>query len=147
MREDWYLLPMVDFDLTYLRLDGYQESGAGAFDLDVEQSEGVIFAATPATKVGRRIDLEGRSVLNAFLSAGVSFMNGNDWDTKARFADAPSGTDGFSTTLDTPDVLGRITAGVEVFNAGAINIRAQYRADLALDHRSQSAELRLSMTF
>lgn len=147
VREDWYLQPMVDFDLTYLRLDGYQESGAGAFDLDVEQSEGVIFAATPATKVGRRIDLVGGSVLNAFLSAGVSFMNGNDWDTKARFADAPSGTDGFSNTLDTPDVLDRITAGVEVFNAGAINIRAQYRADLASDHRSQSAELRLSMTF
>lgn len=143
----WYVKPQADLNLAYLRLDGFQETGAAAFNLDVSKSDNVVFSATPAVELGRRINLKSGTVVNAFASAGVSFLSGNDWDTEARFANAAPSSGGFGTTLDTPDVLGRFSAGVEVYNEGALNLRAQYDADVASDYLSHGAALRLSVKF
>lgn len=77
-----------------------------------------------------RIDLEDGTVLNAFASPGVSFLIGNDWETGARLVRAPSGNDGLVTMLDTSDVVGRLSAGIDMLDSGPISIRAQYEATL-----------------
>lgn len=144
---DWYMQPSLDVSASYLNLDGYQESGGGAFNLDVSDSDGVIFAATPAMKVGRRFDFDNGSVVNAFVSVGASFMHGNDWSTNARFANAPSGSGGFGTTLETPDTVGRFSAGLDVLNTDFYSIQFQYDADVASEYLSQSARLQVTVKF
>lgn len=144
---NWYVEPQINLDMTYLRLDGYRETGAGPFNLDVSTSDDVVFSATPAVKLGRRVNLENGTILNAYATAGVRFLSGNDWNTNARFANVASSSGGLGTTLDTPDVLGRFGAGVEVFNEGGINFRVQYDASVASNYLSHQAELRLSVAF
>ena len=70
------------------------------------------------------------------MTTGVSCLSDHDWETQARFANAPAGVGGFTTRLDTPDVIGRIGAGIEVFNEGSLNVRAQYKADLGIRQRA-----------
>lgn len=146
-RDDWYLQPRIDLSMNYLRLDGYKESGAGPFNLNVDAMDGLIFAATPAVRLGRRIHLKDGTTLNAFVDSGVSFLSGNDWKTDAQFASAPGGTGGFTSTLDAPDIIGRLGAGIEVLNAGRVSIKAQYDVDFGKDYFSHSASLRVNIAF
>jgi outer membrane autotransporter protein len=147
VQDQWYFQPSVDLRATYLRLNGYEEEGAGAFDLKVEDSDGGVFSLTPAIRVGRRIQMNSGALLNAYAEAGIRLFDGNDWTSSARFADAPVTTNGFSTTLDTPDQVGRVNFGVEVFEAGRVNIQAEYQAEFADAYLAQSAQLRLTWRF
>ncbi|MEM8571996.1 MAG: autotransporter outer membrane beta-barrel domain-containing protein [Pseudomonadota bacterium] len=147
VRGNWYLQPSVDLDAIYLRLDGYEEQGAGAFDLDVETSDDTVLTLTPAARLGRRIQLESGALLNAYAEAGISFSSGTSWETTARFADAPSAANDFTSELETPDTIGRINVGIEVFETGRLNLQAEYQADVAEDYLSQSGQIRLSWLF
>ena len=146
-RESWYMEPAIDVDLTYVRLDGYSESGAGDFDLTVDDADTVVLTGTPWMKLGRRVDLQGGGVLDAFVSAGVSLSTGEDFDTTARLSNAPAGTGDFTTRLDNPNVIGRLSAGLEVYATDRIQLRLQYDGSLADDQTSTGGQIRLSYFF
>ncbi|MEM1129254.1 MAG: autotransporter outer membrane beta-barrel domain-containing protein [Pseudomonadota bacterium] len=144
--QQWYLQPRLDLDATYLRLDGYTEKSASPLALSVDGSDGFIFSASPAVKLGRRVDMRDGGVFDVFAAAGVSFTGGNDWKTDARFVDAAGSSD-FSTELDMPDVLGRIEAGVEVMTAGAFALTVQYEVEFGDDLFGQSGLLQAAWRF
>lgn len=116
--------------------------GAGSYKETLDVLSGRGFSAVTAARYDASVRLvnsafscptfvDSTAVLNAFLTTGVSCLSDHDWETQARFANAPVGVDRFTTRLDTPDVIGRVGAGIEVFNEGSLNVRAQYKADLA----------------
>lgn len=143
----WYLQPSVELSATYLRLDGYKETGAGAFNLDVESSDEFIYSLTPEVQVGKRIDMEGGAILNAYLKLGVTANSQDEWTTTARFPDSPSSAGTFKSVLGTPSTLGRLDLGIEVFRAGRISLEAAYQVDFAKDYSAQSANFRLNWLF
>jgi uncharacterized protein with beta-barrel porin domain len=130
-----------------VRLDSYTESGAGNFNLQVDESDTVVLTGTPWLKLGRRVDLEDGGTLDAHVSAGVSLSTGEDFDTTARLADGPQGIDGFTTTLDNPNVIGRLSAGVEVYATDRVQLRVQYDGSFADGQTENGGLLRLSYFF
>ncbi len=143
----WYLEPALDVDLIYVNLDGYTETGGGDFDLAVGSSDSVVLAGTPWLKLGRRVDIEGGATLDAFVTGGVSLSTGEDFTTTARFANAPAGTGDFTTELDNPNVIGRLSAGVDLYATDRVEVRLQYDGSFAAGQTSNGGLFRLSYFF
>jgi outer membrane autotransporter protein len=146
-RDSWYLEPALEVDLAYVRLDGYTESGAGDFDLAVDETDTVVLTGTPWLKLGRRVDMQGGGVFDAYVSGGLSLSTGEDFDTTARFADAPPGSGDFTTRLDNPNLVGRISAGIDVHATDRIQLRLQYDGSFADDQSSNGGQFRISYFF
>lgn len=125
----------------------YTETGAGEFNLDVDSSESTILTGTPWLKLGRRADLRGGGTLNAYASAGVSLSTGEDFDTTARLASAPPGIGDFTTTLDNPGVVGRLSAGLELFATDRIQLRLQYDGSFAENQSENAGQIRFAYFF
>ena len=49
--EQFYLRPSLDLAATWMKLDSYDESGAGDFDLSVAGSSSWVLSAAPAVEV------------------------------------------------------------------------------------------------
>jgi outer membrane autotransporter protein len=146
-RGTWYAEPALDLDLVYVWLDGYTESSAGDFDLEVASTDTVVATGTPWLKLGRRIDFTPGVTLDAFVAAGVSLSTGDDFDADARFADAPSGAGDFTTRLDNPSVVGRLSAGVDLYATDRVHVRLQYDGSFADDRTANGGQVPLSYFF
>ncbi|PJN94623.1 transporter, partial [Amaricoccus sp. HAR-UPW-R2A-40] len=146
-RGAWYMEPALDLDLIYVELDSYTESGAGEFNLAVDSADTVVLTGTPWLKLGRRVDLAGGGTLDAFVSGGVSFSSGEDFSTTARLAGAPSGAGDFTTEIDNPSVIGRISAGIDLYATDRLELRLQYDGSFADGQTSNGALFRLSYFF
>ena len=146
-RGTWYAEPALAIDLNYIRMDNYTETGAGDFDLDVDSADTTVLTGTPWIKLGRRVDLGGGGTLDAYASVGVSLSAGEDFDITSRFAGAPAGTGDFTTTLDTPNVVGRLSAGVELYATDRIQFRLQYDGGFADNQTENAGQIRFSYFF
>lgn len=143
----WYMEPALDVDLVYVKLDGYTEKGAGEFDLAVDSADTVVLAGTPWLKLGRRVDLANGGVLDAFVSGGVSFSTGEDFSTIARLAHAPSRGGDFTTEIDNPSVIGRVSAGIDLYATDRVELRLQYDGSFADGQTSNGGQFRFSYFF
>ncbi len=143
----WYVQPYLDLSATYVRMDSYEESGAGAFDLDVDDSDKLVLSATPSVELGRRLALPDGSILRAYASGGIVLHGPNNFATDARMADAPGSAGSFRSELRNPNVAARLGLGVEVMTTRSIDLKLQYDADLASDSMANSAMARLSWRF
>ncbi|RVM75156.1 autotransporter domain-containing protein, partial [Sinorhizobium meliloti] len=113
-QDPYYVRPLVDLDLIYSHASGYRESGTGALDLLVDDAGQWSFHATPAIEVGTRVEVNETTVMRAFAGAGVSFSTVDSWDTSARLAGAPAGIGMFDSEVPLADVVGRVTAGLDL---------------------------------
>jgi uncharacterized protein YhjY with autotransporter beta-barrel domain len=144
---DWYVTPSASVHAVYAHGNGFTETGASPFNLAVEDQDGFALTAAAAVEVGKRIDLGAYGVLRPFLGAGVSFTTADDWMTKARFTSLPGVADSFSTASPVPEVLGKLTAGVELAGSSSWDIRLQYDAEMGQDYLSHTGVARLSVHF
>ena len=143
--QGWYLRPTLDLHAAYVRMNGYSESGAAPFNLDVESSDKVFLAASPTLELGARFDLPEGSTLRAFGSAGAAFFIDNDWHTNARFAD--SSADSVDSELSMPDVVARVGLGVEMVTAKQFTAKLQYSGDFGGDYSSHAGMFRVGLMF
>lgn len=144
---DYYIRPLVDFDLIYSHANGYRESGAGLLDLAVDDSGQWSFHATPALEVGTRMALSETTVMRAFAAAGVSFGSADSWETTARLANAPDGTGSFDSEIPLAQVVGRLTAGVDLASDNGFGLRVNYQGAFSDTYTSHGGALRLSYRF
>jgi uncharacterized protein YhjY with autotransporter beta-barrel domain len=145
--ERWYLRPLIDLDATYVRMDSYNEDGAGDFDLEVDSADKLVLAGTPALEIGARLPLSGGTVLRPYASAGVSFFSGNNWEVDAGFRNAPDDAGQFSSELANANVMARFSAGVDVITAGSVDVKLQYDAQIADDMWANAGTLRVNYRF
>ncbi len=145
-RGTWYAEPAFDLDLSYVKLDGYDETGGGDFALGVDQTDTTVLTGTPWLKVGRRVNLEGGQILDAYVAGGASLSAGEDFDVTAHFLATPE-AGSFQTTLDNPGFVGRVTAGLELYASDRLHVRVQYDGGFANDQTTNGAQFRLSYLF
>jgi uncharacterized protein YhjY with autotransporter beta-barrel domain len=141
----WYLRPTLDLHAAYVRMDGYSESGAAPFNLDVDSSDKVFLAAAPTLEIGTRLDLADGSTLRAFASAGAAFFADNDWRTDASFADASADT--FASELPIPDTVARVGLGIEMVTTKRISAKLQYAGDFGDGYSSNAGMFRVGYMF
>lgn len=102
---------------------------------------------SPGVEVGGRFDLDNGYTVRPYASAGIVLSSIGEWDTRARFAIAPAGTDPFDSTLDTGRVFGLISGGVQVLGTKGMDVRLQYDGLLSNKVRSHSGTLKASWRF
>ena len=141
----WYLRPTLDLHAAYVRMDGYSESGAAPFNLDVNSSDKVFLAAAPTLEIGTRLDLADGSTLRAFASAGAAFFSDNDWHSQASFEDAPANS--FDSELPMPDTVARVGLGIEMVTTKRITAKLQYAGDFGDDYNAHAGMFRVGYLF
>ena len=142
-----YIKPLVDLDVIHTRMSSFNESGAGALNLHVEGVSKWTAIVSPAVEFGGRLDLKNGYTVRPYASVGMSLSSTGKWDTRARFASAPDGTDLFKSTLNTGRVFGQISGGVQLLNKNGMDLRVQYDGLLSSKVRSHSASLKASWQF
>ncbi len=145
--ESWYLRPMADLELIYVRAPGYSESGAGALGLEYDDADQFTFAFSPALEVGGRVGLGGGYALRPFALAGVSVLSNDEWDVTTRLSSAPAGTAGFETTLPLDQVIGRVSAGVQLMGLQGADLRLTYDGEFSNHITSHAGALTVSVPF
>lgn len=145
---NWYLKPMADLDLHFVKQYGYRERGAGIFDLATLDQSQVSATVSPALEIGSRFELAGL-VARAYLNAGASFASGNGGQQKQRFAilGAGDGLPSFETETGTPRVYGNARAGIDLVTTSGWELRAEYGLRAANGYREHNAELRAALRF
>ena len=146
-RNGFYLRPSLDLDANWIGLGGYDESGAGDFDLSVDDSDSWVLSAAPAVEIGARVDLADGTVLRPFANVGARFVSGNDWTVDSGFRSAPDDAGSFSSQVDNPNAVATFGAGITVMTTGNLNLTAQYQGAFADGYTAQSGALKATWRF
>ncbi|MGO4127873.1 autotransporter domain-containing protein, partial [Inquilinus sp. YAF38] len=144
---DWYIRPYGDLDVVYTDLPGFEEKGDDLYALDVRGSSKTSVALSPMVEFGGRLDLDPETALRAYVAFGMSYLPDNSRTIHSSFAGASSANGTFSDQIDSPEVLGRIDVGLQLFRAGDFELKGEYTADLGGEFLSQSASARAAYHF
>ncbi|MGO1075010.1 hypothetical protein [Inquilinus sp. CA228] len=145
--DDWYIRPYGDLDVVYSELPGFEEKGDDLSALDVHDSSKTSVALSPMVEFGGRLDLDPETTLRAYAAFGVSYQPDNTRTIHSSFVGASSANDSFSDQIDSPEMLGRIDVGVQLFRAGGFELKGEYTADVGDSFLSQSASARFAYHF
>lgn len=141
------VVPMLDLTATYVSFGGISETGAGAANLIVADSDEWIYSMTPAIgALGTLVATEDYKV-NVSAKAGVSLFSESGFTSAARFAGAPAGTAGFSTASSFDDVVGNFSGAVEWQASDNASIKLGYDGRLGEVSQSHGGFVRAVLPF
>jgi uncharacterized protein with beta-barrel porin domain len=126
----FYWKPILDANLTYLRLGSVAESGGNGAALAVEGSGQTVFTLSPTLEAGTEWWLANGTLIRPMLRAGAIWYSNDELALSASFEGAPAGVGPFIITKRLDDVMGLISAGIEVINANDAVLRLSYDAQL-----------------
>jgi hypothetical protein len=144
---DWYVRPYGDFDLSYLGAPGFQEFGSREYALVVHSSSKVNVAISPMVEIGGRHDVAPGLVLRPYAAVGLSVLPNNARTLDASFVSGLPGEGTFQTVIKTPSVLGKFDLGVQLYQGGGFEIKAEYGLETGTAFLSQSGTARLAYHF
>ncbi|CAM4030675.1 Autotransporter domain-containing protein [Bordetella tumulicola] len=96
---------------------------------------------------GRRMDLDDKTTLRAYAAFGLRYTPDNTHRIDASFANATADNGTFTDRVRSPELLGKVDLGLQMFRAGGLEIKAGYSADFSSSFLSQSANIRLGYYF
>lgn len=141
------LVPMLDFTATYVSFGGISETGAGAANLIVADSDEWIYSVTPAIgALGALVTTEDYKV-NLSAKAGVSMFSESGFSSSARFAGAPAGAAGFTTISEFDDVVGNLSAALEWQASDNASVKVGYDGRLGEVSQSHGGFVRAVLPF
>ncbi|MFI0849578.1 autotransporter domain-containing protein, partial [Mesorhizobium sp. IMUNJ 23232] len=144
---DLYLRPYGDLDVIYTHLPGVQESGSSPYALDLGSSSETNVALSAMMEFGGRVDLDANRTLRPYAAFGVSYLPDNTRTIEVSAANQTSTNGTFNDYIETPDVLGRIDLGIQLYSVSGFEVKAGYTADIGDSFLSQSASARLAYHF
>ncbi|MFV0282313.1 MAG: autotransporter outer membrane beta-barrel domain-containing protein [Castellaniella sp.] len=144
-RQSWYLRPYVDFDVSHIRQNGYQEEGSGLFDLKVHGNDTTSYMVSPMLEIGGRRNLASGSTLRAYLVGGASFLNGGDVVTTMELGSL--GSKPFSLRSGMPRTYANLSAGLEYVTPKGFELKTEYSLRVNGQYRDQSFTLRTAYHF
>ena len=142
----WYAKPMVDLMVTNVNMDGFGERGGLGAGLKVASYDETVFSATPALEVGNQWATQGGTLVRPYVRGGVSFYNDVDFPIVASYAVAP-GVAPFRTNGEIDDVLGNISAGVQILGVAGSVLSFSYDGSFGDTIVEHSASAKASVRF
>jgi hypothetical protein len=145
-----YLKPTMDVDLIYTAMPGFNETGAGALNLNVSSMRNVMFAATPMLELGQTLVWPNGQAFRPFVQAGATFLSNGSRTINATFEGAPAGVAPFATVTSFPQTLGKLSTGYDFFGFAGIpglDMRVQYEARFGHDYTDQTGTLKIMKRF
>jgi uncharacterized protein YhjY with autotransporter beta-barrel domain len=145
---DWYVRPMIDAGITYIRLGGFQESGAGAANLNVEASNHTYVTVQPALEVGWEFRQANGTLLRPFVVGGVTqYVSGSSAQITASFQGAPAGVQPFRITTAMDKTYAEINLGLDIIGIDGRDVRLTYIGQFSEHTTSHAAALKFSVPF
>ncbi|MEM7777268.1 MAG: autotransporter domain-containing protein [Pseudomonadota bacterium] len=141
----WYLRPVLDVSAVYLDRDGVNESGAGAANLVVGDSEDTVFSASPALELGGQYELVPGTMLKPFLMLGVTVYSDDDRSAVSAFAGEPNLT--FETATEHGNLFANISAGAELGSTSGLGMTIGYDGVLSDDVTQHSVYAKGRLSF
>jgi outer membrane autotransporter protein len=146
-RGDWYLKPYGDVDVYYSKLSGFKEGGGTPYALRVRSADKTNVALTPMLELGRRVDLDAKTSLRTYAALGVSYRPDSSYTINSSFVNANASSGTFKDRLKSPEVLGKIDLGLQLYRAGGFEAKAGYTVDVGSHYNSQTATARFAYHF
>lgn len=140
-----YVKPQIQGGATLVSREGFTENGAGAGNLTVQGETQTFLHAAPSVEIGGDFQAAGMTV-RPYVRLGATILSEDEVDTTARFAAAGVATN-FTTTVERDDFFGEIDAGVVLFTAEDVSLRAEYQGRLSSDTTSHGGFLKLQIDF
>jgi outer membrane autotransporter protein len=144
---DWYVRPYGDLDVIYTHLSEVDERGSPLYALDLDSSSDTNVALSAMVEVGGRVDLESGMTLRPYAAFGVSYLPDNTRTVSGRFASETFDNGSFTDHLESPDFLGRIDLGLQVYSDNGFEVKAGYTADIGDSFLGQTASARIGFHF
>jgi len=144
---DWYIRPYGDVDVVYTHAPGFKEGGSSPYALNVRTADQTNVSFSPMIEFGRRGDLDAKTTIRAYAAFGLSWRPDNTRTVKSSFSNADSSNGTFTDYIKSPEVLGKVDQGLQLFRAGGYEFRARYTADIGNHFVSQSATARFAYHF
>ncbi|MFC7395585.1 hypothetical protein ACFQU1_00065 [Chelatococcus sp. GCM10030263] len=144
---DLYVRPYGDFDVIHTNLPAARESGSSIYALDVQGSSKTSVALSAMMEVGGRINLDEQTTLRPYASVGVSYLPDDTRAIEASFANETVNNGTFFDYIETPDILGRIDLGLQVYRLDDFELKVGYTADIGSSYLSQSVSARFAYHF
>ncbi|MEC9432380.1 MAG: hypothetical protein VYD87_05705 [Pseudomonadota bacterium] len=138
--------PALDLDLVHAANEGYRETGAGAFDLKVEDGSETAFRATPSIGLAQTLSLGETGAATIWGTGGVSFSTSDAYTTTARFASSTA-VGGFSSSTPVADVAARVAAGVSFAATERLDVGLRYDGAFGDGYTAHAGSLRLNWKF
>ncbi|MEQ8824311.1 MAG: hypothetical protein RIC14_08045 [Filomicrobium sp.] len=143
----FFIKPLVDFEITQLRNNGFEETGAGALSAYSESFDETLYTIRPAIQIGGTIGLGARQSVRPFVEVGVSLHPEKELILPVRLAGAPDDVAAFEvkTSIDTA-VVG-IATGLEMTSEEGVNFSLRYDTEFDEDHIAHSGSFKMSIDF
>lgn len=145
--EDWYVRPYGDLDFIYTHMPGFKENGAPGYALKVRSNNQFNVALSPMVELGHRFDVDAKTTLRAYAAVGFSYRPDSTYTLSSSFVGADSSDGTFTDYVKSPEVLGKVDMGVQLFRAGDFEMKAAYTLDFSNSFTSQSASARFAYHF
>jgi uncharacterized protein YhjY with autotransporter beta-barrel domain len=144
---DLYVRPYGDFDVIHTNLPAARESGSSIYALDVQGSSKTSVALSAMMEVGGRVKLDEQTTLRPYASFGVSYLPDNTRAIGASFGNESINNGTFFDYIETPEFLGRIDLGLQIYRVEDFELKVGYTADIGTSYLSQSATARFAYHF
>ena len=144
---NWYLRPYGDLDILNINTPSFRENGNSTYALAVRSNDSTNVVISPMVEIGGRTDFGTQGYLRAFADLGISVLPGNNRTVRASFADANPADGYFSSTVDSPSVLGNADLGLQLYRIDGLELRADYSTQIGSDFFAQGGTLKLAYHF
>ncbi len=140
--DHWYVRPYGDLDVIYSNAPGFRESGPSAAALNVQS-----VAVSPMLEFGGRFTTKDGITIRPYAAVGVSLMPNNTRAVAANFVGALAEDGTFQTFIRSPNVLGDVDVGVQVYRDRGFEVKAEYGLSAGGAYVSQTGRLRAAYHF
>ena len=101
----------------------------------------VSVAIAPTLELGGRLNI-GTTILRPYAAVGAVFLPDNNWTIDASSTGPLAAFGSFRASYRGPTVLGTVEAGLQLYQAHGLEVKAEYKLSAGNSHLSQSASLR-----
>ena len=143
----FYLRPYADLDLLRTQMPGFQESGSEGLPLAFRASQTTALSLSPMLEFGGERQLDANTRLRPYLAMGLSLRSGFNWAMQAQIQGAEPGDGHFRLFGNTPAVVGRLEAGLQVFSNDGFDIRLEYGLSAGNGYMAQVPSARFTYRF
>ncbi len=145
-----YFKPSIDFDVFHVEMPGFNETGAGVLNLNVNGLSQTIGSVTPALEIGTSYLFNDSTVLRPFAIGGFSAFSSNRWSVNSTFEGTPAGVNPFTTTATFPGLLYKVSAGMDFISTkkfGGLDVRFVYDGQLADKFQNHTGSIKAALRF
>ncbi len=145
---NWYVKPLIDLGVTQAWFPGFQETGAGAANLNVARRDETYVNLTPALEIGGETSLENGLLLRPYAKLGITqFLSGTSPEITATFQGAPVGAAPFTVKGEMDKTYADVHIGLTVLNNKGQILQVGYFGSFSDHLKSNSGTVKLSIPF